>query len=215
MAANGSLDGPTMKLRSGRTIGKWHIAQAKLRHNINMVGDSIKFDFTDPPDSRLRPMSQVFNIPELLEEILLNLGPAFLLQRVQKVCRGFRDSLEGSPTFRKRSSFAIRVDNGVTFALFPNLIPKSLVMSPRSAGSHFYFLFSGDSGPTTLESHRRMRRLRGMHMFDVCLSGFLRTGSSAIVGRVQRHGWWRMEDLRSLSGSFSMQWRRSILLIAD
>jgi hypothetical protein len=166
MAANGSLDGPTMKLRSGRTIGKWHIAQAKLRHNINMVGDNIKFDFTDPPDPRLRPMSQVFNIPELLEEILQNLRPGFLLQRVQKVCRGFKDSLEGSPTFRQRSSFAVRVDNGVPFALLPNLIPKSLVMSPRSANSHFYFLFSGDSGPTTLESHRSMRRLTGMHMFD-------------------------------------------------
>jgi hypothetical protein len=169
MATNSTSDESTMTLRSGRVVGKWHAAQERLRHDINMVGDNIKFNFTDPPDPRHRPMSEVFNIPELLEEILQELSPAFLLQKVQKVCRGFKDSIDSSPTFRLRSSFAIYVDKvdgfpPLTFCV--NLIPKSLVMSPSSAASHFHFVFSGDSDTTTFESHRRMTRLRGMHMFD-------------------------------------------------
>jgi hypothetical protein len=94
MATNSTLVGPTMTLRSGRKISKWHIAQARLRHNNSAIGDSIKFSFTDPPDPRLNPMSSVFNTPELLEQILLNLssgfhpqgGPASLL-RFQTVDR--------------------------------------------------------------------------------------------------------------------------------
>jgi hypothetical protein len=203
MAANSNLDGPTMTLRSGRKIGKWHIAQARLRHNINMVGDNVKFNFTDPPDPRHRPMSEVFNIPELLEEILQDLTPAFLLQKVQKVCRGFKDSIDSSPTFRKRSSFAIYVDNvdGVPLALFPNLIPRSLVMSPSSVASHFHFVFSGGSDTTTFDSHRTMRRLRGMHMFDMVPQWIF--------------AYWRRSDRRASSKTWTVEDRGTAVTFGE
>jgi hypothetical protein len=172
MAANGSLDGPTMKLRSGRTIGKWHIAQAKLRHNINMVGDNIKFDFTDPPDLRLRPMSQVFNIPELLEEILQNLRPGFPLQNVQMVCRGFKESIDESPTFRKRAACAIHVsddpspDDQYAVKFSYGLVPKYLgEYPPGDANPHvFRFVFSEDT--RTFENYKAMERFRTLRVFD-------------------------------------------------
>lgn len=47
-----------MTLRSGRKISKWHIAQARLRHNNSAIGDSIKFSFTDSPRSTPQPNVQ-------------------------------------------------------------------------------------------------------------------------------------------------------------
>jgi hypothetical protein len=107
MATNSALVGPTMTLRSGRKISKWHIAQARLRHNNSAIGDTIKFSFTDPPDPRLNPMSNVFNTPELLEKILLNLRTEFILK---SACRGFKQSIDSSSSFSKRRAFAIQID---------------------------------------------------------------------------------------------------------
>jgi hypothetical protein len=116
MATNRTLVGPTMTLRSGRKISKWHIAQARLRHNNSAIGDSIKFSFTDPPDPRLNPMSNVFNTPELLEQILLNLRTEFILKAAQSACRGFKQSIDSSPSFSKRRDFAIQTDFDVNEA---------------------------------------------------------------------------------------------------
>jgi hypothetical protein len=82
------------------------------------VGDNIKFRFTDPPDPRLKPMSDVFNTPELLEKILLNLRPGFLLQNVQKVCRGFKESIDVSPTFARGllSQFMSAMTTAIVFS---------------------------------------------------------------------------------------------------
>ena len=173
MARNSTTDGPTMTLRSGCVVGKWHIAQARIRHNKSIVGDNIKFRFTDPPDLRLKPMSDVFNTPELLEKILLNLRPGFLLQNVQKVCRGFKESIDVSPTFRKRAAFAIHVSDDYSDSIFYkddtftfDLIPKSLSMYHRRRLmlTEFRFLFSQDN--RTFESYRTMERFRRLCVFD-------------------------------------------------
>lgn len=138
------MDQPT--LRSGRVIEKWFIAQASLRHNVNMVGDNIKFKFTDPPDPRFQPMSDIFNIPELLDLILQELTSAFLLRRVQRVCCGFKESIDTSPTSRKRTDFAIHViddyDSADGFPFSFNLIPRCLSVDGRGTDKYIiYCLF--------------------------------------------------------------------------
>lgn len=171
MATNNSnLDGPTMTLRSGRTMGKWHIAQARLRHNQSIVVDNIKFNFTDPPDPRLRPISDVFNTAELLEQILLELRPGFLLQNAQKVCRGFKESIDGSPTFRKRTVFAFHVsddpspDDQYAVKLSYGLVPKYLREYPCPFLYKFRFIFSEDT--RIFENYKAMERFRTLRVFD-------------------------------------------------
>jgi hypothetical protein len=129
-----SLDETTITLRSGRIIQKWRTEQqARRRHFKNNIGHSVQFEFVNSPDARSQPMSDVFNTPELLEQILLKLETGFILLKAQSVCREFQQSMDASPEFRKRRTFAIRVDseideNGVlrsppTFHV--NLGPKS------------------------------------------------------------------------------------------
>jgi hypothetical protein len=55
-------------------------------------------------------MSNVFNTPELLEQILLNLRTEFILKAAQLACRGFKQSIDSSPSFSKRRDFAIQID---------------------------------------------------------------------------------------------------------
>jgi len=165
-ATTSTIDGPTMTLRSGRVIGKWHIAQARIPHNKSIVGDNIKFKFTDPPDPRFKPMSDVFNTPKLLEQILLNLRPGFLLENAQKVCRGFKDSIDGPPTFRKRAAFALNVHDvpnaGYNKFSF-GLMPRFLVGGTHCAG-HLRFSFSDDT--RLFEDYMAMERFRRLRVFD-------------------------------------------------
>jgi hypothetical protein len=125
-------DEPAMTPKSGGIVQeKWITAQAKQRRDKNNVGDNIRLQSGSPsPDARFNPlldvceaasadllpdeppnpMSDVFNIPELLEQILLNLKTSFLIKKAMLVCRGFKQSLDGSPAFKKRSSFAFRIN---------------------------------------------------------------------------------------------------------
>jgi len=162
-----------MTLRSGRVVGKWHIAQAKIRHNKSIVGDNIKFRFTDPPDPRLKPMSDVFNIPELLDQILNNMRPGALLENAQLVCRGFKETIARSPTFRKRAAFAIHVHDcyykekrGVEFSY--GLMPRFPHQRERGNFGRkpfvFRFYFSDDT--RLLGNYRTMERFRALRVFD-------------------------------------------------
>jgi hypothetical protein len=171
MATNSTIDASTVKLRSGRVLETWQTAQARLRHKINMVGNNIKFEFTDPPDQRfIKPMSDVFNIPELLEHIFLDLRPGFLLQNAQKICRGFKETIDGSPTFRKRAAFAIHVQHDpndghdVTFSY--GLMPRYLQENrrgPRPPELQFFFA----EQKRLFEDYRAMERFRRLRVFDM------------------------------------------------
>ena len=175
MSTTNPLDNPSMTLRSGLTIGKWHIAQARRRQTTNIVGHIIESSSTDPP----KPMSDVFNIPELLEPILLNLPLGFLLQTAQLVCSGFKRSIEASLTVRQKTTSVIHVDdelngggggggnNAATFAFTINLRPKAMLPNRRHRSSRYKPRFVFTDKTSTFDEHRQhMGRLRGMHAFD-------------------------------------------------
>jgi hypothetical protein len=158
---------PTMEPKSrGVAQEKWIIAQAKQRRDKNSVGDNVRLQSTSPsayarpkqllnvykaasadllPEEPSNPMSDVLNIPELLEQILLNLKTSFLIKKAMLVCRGFKQSLDGSPAFKKRSSFAFRInfDPGHAIpAFYVNIRPKwmpRLYNTPRKDTVEFSF----------------------------------------------------------------------------
>jgi hypothetical protein len=123
-------DVPTVRSRTGRIAQKrWFGAQTRLRkkrgyarYSDNMHShpsnppwkarpnprsDISKVSSTSPPPgSHPKPMSNVFNIPELLERILLNLETGFIIKTALMVCREFKQSMDISPVFRERRNFA-------------------------------------------------------------------------------------------------------------
>jgi hypothetical protein len=169
-----SLDETTITLRSGRIIQKWRTEQqARRRHFKNNIGHSVQFEFVNSPDARSQPMSDVFNTPELLEQILLKLETGFILLKAQSVCRGFQQSMDASPEFRKRRTFAIRVDseideNGVlrsppTFHV--NLGPKSMYplrCGPGSCQANFLL----GRGCPSFEELKAIEGLRRLLIFE-------------------------------------------------
>lgn len=195
-ATTSPIDGPpTMTLRSGRVIGKWHIAQVRIRHNKSIVGDNIKFKFTDPPDPRFKPISDVFNIPELLEQILLNLETSFLIKKAMLVCRGFKQSLDGSPTFRKRSCFVFRINNNFDEAkaaggiprFYVNLRPKwmpRLCETPMQKALHFSFegSFPWFKFLATMEGLKRLRVFEDMPA--IVMVNWNTNGRREVIGRI-------------------------------
>ncbi|GAB7328415.1 hypothetical protein MBLNU13_g00386t1 [Cladosporium sp. NU13] len=82
-----------------------------------------------PPDAVWR----VLNTPELLEMILLRLGPAHVLTSVQLTCRGFKPSVENSPEFQ--CSIATATRDGFPHQLFAwNIAPRCM---------HYHYTVSG------------------------------------------------------------------------
>lgn len=126
-------DVPTVRPRTGRIAQKrWFAAQTRLRkkERRGYVRDSMHshpsnppwrarprpepnvskaFSTSPPPGSPPKPMSNVFNIPELLERILLNLETGFIITTALMVCRGFKQSMDLSPVFRERRNFAFHI----------------------------------------------------------------------------------------------------------
>lgn len=194
---------PTMKLRSGYIVQKkWLTAQTELRRGKNSVGDSIRLQTPSPPsDSRAedpsttsdvsegssgsppqiappKPMSDVFNIPELLEKILLNLETGFILHTAQKVCRGFKQSIDLSPTFLKRRQYAFKIDIDIDEKTVPrrsrnnptyyqvNLRPSCLVRhTDNGRRSSAAFRFGGGTHPS-FKSIAATEGLRNLRVFD-------------------------------------------------
>jgi hypothetical protein len=164
----------TMTLRSGRIIRKWRIEQqARRQHFKDNVGHSVQFELANPPDARSKPMSDVFNTPELLEMILLNLEPGFILKRAQLACRGFKQSMDSSPSFSKRRSFAFQNDSDGDEAALISGVPSYRVnlrpgwicqIEENEEHNQFNFLF-GDNHPS-FEKLAAMEGLRRLRVFD-------------------------------------------------
>lgn len=164
----------TMTLRSGRIIRKWRIEQqARRRHFKDNVGHNVQFEFANPPDARSKPMSDVFNTPELLEQILLELKPGFILTTAQIVCRGFKQSMDSSPSFSKRRSFAIQIDFDVDEAALIRGVPSYQVnLRPRwicqlednEHNRQFNFLL--EYTHPSFEKLAAMEGLRRLRVFD-------------------------------------------------
>ena len=212
----GEADEPTLRLRSGRIVHKkWIIAQVALRKNKNNVGDSIRLSASLPPDVRSsstpdvsnllspspppstspKPMSDVFNIPELLEQILLNLETSFLIKKAMLVCRGFKQSLDGSPTFRKRSCFVFRINNNFDEAkaaggiprFYVNLRPKwmpRLCETPMQKALHFSFegSFPWFKFLATMEGLKRLRVFEDMPA--IVMVNWNTNGRREVIGRI-------------------------------
>jgi hypothetical protein len=203
---------PTMKPKSvGVAQEEWIIAQAKQRRDKNNVGDNVRLQSTSPsayarskqllnvyeaasadllPDEPSNPMSDVLNFPELLEQILLNMKTSFLIKKAMLVCRGFKQSLDGSPAFKKRSSFAFRINFDLGHAIpafYVNIRPKwmpRLYDTPRKDTVEFSFQ---GSIPwfNILAATEGLRRLRVFEkMPPLIWVGWKAKGGRQNVGRV-------------------------------
>ena len=203
---------PTMKPKSrGVARDKWIIAQAKQRRDKNNVGDNVRLQSTSPsayarskqllnvyeaasadlmPEEPSNPMSDVLNIPELLEQILLNLKTSFLIKKAMLVCRGFKQSLDDSPAFKKRSSFAFQINfdpgNAIP-AFYVNLRPKWMPrLYDTPTKDTVEFSFQG-SIPwfNILAATEGLRRLRVFEkMPPMIWIGWKKEGCRQSVGRV-------------------------------
>jgi hypothetical protein len=129
---------------------------------------------SQPPDAPPKPVSDVFNIPELLEQILLNLETGFIILKIQRVCRGFKQSMDLSPSFQERPPpFAFKIDfdvdqsavhNGAP-SFHVNLRPSCMyrrVDSPWQCSLGFVF---GGARPS-FRSLVAMEGFRNLRVFD-------------------------------------------------
>jgi hypothetical protein len=84
------------------------MAYQRLQYTRLSVALSSNINFTLTASGEIVPaaVQEVFNIPELLEMILLYLRPNLLYSKVQLSCRGFKTSMESSPTFQRRLAIA-------------------------------------------------------------------------------------------------------------
>ena len=221
---------PTIKLRSGRIVQKkWLTAQANNIRDKNNVGNSIRLEIpkpppeahpkdqtsddvsngssssSPPPNEPPKPMSDVFNIPELLEPILLNLETAFILHTAQRVCRGFKQSIALSPALRKRRELAIQIDFDINDSAVPklrgrakcnstsfyvNLRPSCFSLlsdSPQRSSVNLRF---GESTKPSFRSVAALQGLRSVRVFDKAppsmhvITHLTRTTASSCLNRL-------------------------------
>jgi hypothetical protein len=194
----------TMTLRSGRIIQSWRIEQkARRQHFEDNIGHSIQFDFINPMEARSRPMSEVFNTPELLEQILLGLKTGFILSKAQSACSGFKQSIDASPSFRKRRTFAFRIEsdideNGLLRSLpsfHVNLKLRSIHELRASPGSpRANFLLERGLDYPAFRELAAMEGLRRLRLFDKAVPRvFIRWRTCQVEDRIilrlkRRHG---------------------------
>jgi hypothetical protein len=184
-------DEPTTRPRSERIAQKrWLIAQTKLRKRRMMAYRVLPKPQKPPPEARPdptsdnpellstgplpiacpKPMFDVFNVPELLEQTLLHLETYFIIRTAQNVCRGFKQSMDPSPAFRKRRNFAFHivcVDDEDTeqkdrWAYFLHTASRPMSMNHRFEASNTLRLYfpmdnAAFQKDTATESFRRLR----------------------------------------------------------